>query len=439
MKSEITTKLPKSLVNEFVEKIDLSRGSHKQITVECEFQVSLKCRKTWVAEYREIYRTMEKNNGKVICLYCSRTMKYSGRNNPNCKYENLDDNIFDEIDTEDKAYLLGWIASDGSLNENNAINISLHKDDESVLHVINDIVSGGELPIKDIKGKPLKSIAICSKKISDRVCELLNIKKEKKDKIVNFPELKNDELKWAFIRGLFDGDGWIKDIGSCRSPKCGIASTSENMKNGICNFYKTLCYRHLGGVEWWSINALDFLGKIYDDCGDGLYLPRKRLSYWDWSSWIPALMDKGTLGKCPLFKWYKSDVLAVPPYKKRVSDSGWDLTIIRKVRESGLMTLYGTGIKITPDYGWYFDVVPRSNIIDTGYMLANSIGVIDRSYTGEILVGLIKLDNSKLDLQLPIRIVQIIPRPIIHAEFISVDTLDNTERGESGFGSTGNN
>ena len=70
-------------------------------------------------------------------------------------------------------------------------------------------------------------------------------------------------------------------------------------------------------------------------------------------------------------------------------------------------------------------------------MLANSVGVIDRAYTGEILVPLIKLDPNAPDLALPARIVQIIPRPIIAAEIVEVDDFDTTLRGDGGFGSTG--
>lgn len=428
---KISAKIPQTRANELPL---LPISSHKLVYVECEFQVSDKCKKSWQAEYRQVCRTMERNNGKVICLYCSRTIKYTGRNNPNCQCKKLNDNILDVIDSEEKAYLLGWIASDGHVSKNNCINIAVNEKDAYILDVLNDIVSGGELPISD-KETNMKQLSICSKTMQERACALLHIQAGDKSQIVDFPNLDTDDLRWAFIRGLFDGDGGINDIGTTRTPKCKIASSSTNMKKAISEFCKIPCHISDNGVEWWSLNALDFLGKLYIDCHN-LCLSRKELLYWEWSSWIPALMEKDTLGKLPLFRWYKSNHDAVPPYKKRSSDSGWDLTLIREIRKSGLMTFYGTGIKITPDYGWYFELVPRSNIIDTGYLMANSVGVIDRSYTGEIMVGLVKVDASKPDLQLPSRIVQIIPRPIIHAEFIQVDSLEDTNRGIGGFGST---
>jgi deoxyuridine 5'-triphosphate nucleotidohydrolase len=436
MKPTISSKLPDSPVSHYLEQVDLPKCSHKKLMTECMFQISPKCRKIWAAEYREVYRTMERNEGKMICLYCSRAKKFSGRNNPNCQYKNVKDDVFKDICTEDQAYLLGWIASDGTVSVNNEINIAINQKDEYILHVLNDIVADGELPIKD-KDIDLKYISICSKEITDDVCELLKIDKGNKSKIVGFPDLKNDELKWAFLRGLFDGDGTITDCRISNNPKCKIASSSDNMKNGISTFYDVPCYKNNEGIEWWSLNTIDFLGRLYDKCSPELCLSRKRLLYFDWCSWVPALMEKDTFGKLPLFKWYKTSQDAVAPYKKRSSDSGWDLTLVRKIRENGPMSLYGTGIKVAPDYGWYFDLVPRSNIIDSGYILANSVGVIDRSYRGEIMVGLIKIDPTKPDLELPSRIVQIIPRPIIHAEFIEVDTLDITDRNKGGFGSTG--
>ena len=99
--------------------------------------------------------------------------------------------------------------------------------------------------------------------------------------------------------------------------------------------------------------------------------------------------------------------------------------------------LYDTGIKVQPAFGWYFDLVPRSSISKTGYMLANSIGVIDRTYVGPVLVPLRKVDPHAPDLELPARLVQIIPRPIVHIQWEEVEALDETARGAGGFGSTG--
>lgn len=80
------------------------------------------------------------------------------------------------------------------------------------------------------------------------------------------------------------------------------------------------------------------------------------------------------------------------PSKEHISDSGYDLTLLYEKKRFGKTILFGTGVIVEPPFGWYFDVVPRSSIIKQGYILANSVGVIDRSYRGEIFVPLIKID-----------------------------------------------
>jgi deoxyuridine 5'-triphosphate nucleotidohydrolase len=150
----------------------------------------------------------------------------------------------------------------------------------------------------------------------------------------------------------------------------------------------------------------------------------------------------------PDFEYVKLQTDAVPPSKSRSSDSGFDLTAIRIVKEvrnielnsdipAGKVVLYGTGIAVAPPHGWYFDLVPRSSVIKTGYLLANNVGVIDQAYRGEIMIALYKYDPSAPDLELPCRIAQIIPRPIMHMEAVEVKELISTERGEGGFGSSG--
>tara|TARA_Y100000816_G_scaffold291680_1_gene283857 strand:- start:951 stop:1613 length:663 start_codon:yes stop_codon:yes gene_type:complete len=127
---------------------------------------------------------------------------------------------------------------------------------------------------------------------------------------------------------------------------------------------------------------------------------------------------------------------AVLPSKASPSDSGYDLTLVDTHKQVGKVTLYNTGVKVQPPYGVYFDLVPRSSIIKSGYMLANSVGIIDQGYTGEILVPLIKVDPDAPDLQLPNKIAQLIPRNWMHTNVIKVDSLEVTTRNEGGFGST---
>ena len=137
------------------------------------------------------------------------------------------------------------------------------------------------------------------------------------------------------------------------------------------------------------------------------------------------------------FEYKLQHDLAIPPYKARPSDSGYDLWLIEKDKTIGNITLYNTGVIVTPPSGYYFDMVPRSSIIKHGYMLANSVGVIDQGYTGEIKVPLIKMNPDAPELELPCKLVQLIPRKWYPFEPVCVNEVLRTNRNEGGFGSTG--
>lgn len=128
---------------------------------------------------------------------------------------------------------------------------------------------------------------------------------------------------------------------------------------------------------------------------------------------------------------------AVPPRRSHPTDTGFDLVLLDVVKDApGGVTFYGTGVCVTPPTGFYFDLVPRSSISKTGYALANSIGIIDMDYTGEVIVPLRKVDEAAPDLELPCRLVQLVPRQWHDMRPVIVDRLDTTPRGAGSFGST---
>ena len=105
----------------------------------------------------------------------------------------------------------------------------------------------------------------------------------------------------------------------------------------------------------------------------------------------------------------------------------------------GERALIPTGIAISPERG---DVVAilaaRSGLaIKKGIRLSNGIGVIDSDYRGEICVGLHNTASEPFVVNRGDRIAQMMFMPVYAAEFIAVESLDETERGAGGFGSTG--
>ena len=85
-------------------------------------------------------------------------------------------------------------------------------------------------------------------------------------------------------------------------------------------------------------------------------------------------------------------------------------------------------------------VFARSGLaIKHGISLSNSVGVIDSDYRGEICVGIINTSRENYTVNPGERIAQLVLTPVIPAEPVEVESLDETERGTGGFGSTGRN
>jgi dUTP pyrophosphatase len=138
------------------------------------------------------------------------------------------------------------------------------------------------------------------------------------------------------------------------------------------------------------------------------------------------------------FNYKKTDPNAIAPSKAHPTDSGFDLHLIKKVKDLTCnVTLYDTGISVEPPPGYYFELVGRSSISKSGYMLANNVGIIDESYRGSIMVALIKVDPDAAPLEFPCRLVQLIPRELVLMNPHEISELTETERGAGGFGSSG--
>ena len=106
---------------------------------------------------------------------------------------------------------------------------------------------------------------------------------------------------------------------------------------------------------------------------------------------------------------------------------------------AGERHLVPTGIAIAlPSAEYVALVFARSGLgIKKGVCLSNGVGVIDSDYRGEIGVGLVNLGDTPHTVQPGDRIAQLMVVPVVQPTLTVVDTLDETERGAGGFGSTG--
>lgn len=140
---------------------------------------------------------------------------------------------------------------------------------------------------------------------------------------------------------------------------------------------------------------------------------------------------------CPTLDVKRTDPDAVIPTRAYSLDIGYDLTAIRfKKSYTERTSLWDTGLQIRPPIGYYVEIVPRSSLSKTGYVLANSVGTVDPQYRGNLYIALTKVDDSAPDLEAPFTKVQLVLRKANFYNVTEVATLDDTDRGDGGFGST---
>lgn len=249
------------------------------------------------------------------------------------------------------------------------------------------------------------------------------------------------ENKIEFVRGFFDSNGRV--IKSLVSPRCILNSGDALFCKAVKELILVPCVETENGIEYVGINVIEFLHMLYKDVKFSLTFNQNQncnayrsLLY----CWEPQWAPKGQHGYCGqgmVFKYTKTLDEAIAPQKAHVTDTGYDLCLIKKVKEENGMIMYDTGIAVQPPLGYYFEVVGRSSISKTGYIVANSIGIIDASYTGSLKVALIKVNKDAPELELPARLVQLLPRQLVHLDAVEVQDLSGTQRADGGFGSSG--
>lgn len=132
--------------------------------------------------------------------------------------------------------------------------------------------------------------------------------------------------------------------------------------------------------------------------------------------------------------------LAQAPVYAHSGDAGADLVCVEAVSlKPGERRLVPTGLAIALPDGYVGLVHPRSGLANKhGIGIVNTPGTVDAGYRGELKVCLINLDPTEV-VELPAgsRIAQLVIQEVIRADFKQVESLSETDRNASGFGSTG--
>ena len=129
---------------------------------------------------------------------------------------------------------------------------------------------------------------------------------------------------------------------------------------------------------------------------------------------------------------------AVTPKYAKPGDAAMDLTATSK-KDEGKNVVYGTGLAIEIPEGYVGLLFPRSSLTNYDLSLGNHVGVLDSGFRGEITFKFKRTDLKTFTKEYNEgdRIGQLIIIPYPQISFVEVEELSNSERGNSGYGSSG--
>lgn len=130
-----------------------------------------------------------------------------------------------------------------------------------------------------------------------------------------------------------------------------------------------------------------------------------------------------------------SERAVVPQYAKD-GDAGLDLTATSRRTDALGFTEYGTDLAVQIPKGFVGLIFPRSSISKKNMQLTNSVGVLDSGFRGEIKFRFKPSTSGRDIYEVGERVGQLIILPYPQIEFNEVSELDETDRGEGGFGSS---
>ncbi|MFA5070794.1 MAG: dUTP diphosphatase [Candidatus Pacearchaeota archaeon] len=130
----------------------------------------------------------------------------------------------------------------------------------------------------------------------------------------------------------------------------------------------------------------------------------------------------------------KLNAEAIIPKYAHIGDAGMDVYATSK-KETDKFVEYGTGLSFEVPQNYVMLIFPRSSVTNKDLMLKNSVGVLDSTYRGELILRFEKFGEDNYKIGERVGQIMIVPYPEI--EFLEVNELSETTRGDGGFGSTG--
>lgn len=307
-------------------------------------------------------------------------------------------------------YLTGWLST---FRKGTNFNITTNLKNISTIQLIKEeVLQNVDMSIRN----KVVSLKFFSKKLSE----------DCKQNITYALSLKDSNFKKFFFMGVLESlcsilnnntvlfDKKLEFVGSILN-ELKVPYHSNFNKNNSLDFLV---------ID--SSNIMDFLGNLYNEepySESNLYCLYDSL--------------KKKYYNCVDVEY--SDVSDQISNKSHYTDAGIDITgiSIDKKLDNGVIML-NTGIQLNIPTGYWGMLAPRSSIAKSGFMIANSFGVIDSSYRGELKIAITPINRDEhAEPILPFKCAQLILIPQIMINFKNVDVIHkDTKRGEGGYGST---
>ena len=224
-----------------------------------------------------------------------RTRAEQNRITNQSRGKKVNHNYFDNIDTCQKAWLLGFLAADGSVaSKRNSIKIGLSSVDREILEKIKEEIQSERdiLDYESNQGFQISELVWSSENQKKKLSQY-DIVPNKTYKGIHLPEFKIAALQFAYILGYYDGDGCFRNDGTrCRIEICSydpnilqdfancikikLSIDKEVHKDRSRKNYYTLTYSTKDAIQ-----ILDYMYKIMNE-NNGFYLQRKYNKYNQW-------------------------------------------------------------------------------------------------------------------------------------------------------------
>ena len=201
-----------------------------------------------------------------------------------CNKKSINSNYFDEIDSEEKAYWLGFLIADGYISDDNKVELCL-KDKDHIEKFKKSLNLGNKISIKKVKQYTAYRISFKDNHIGERLKNLGCI--PRKTFKLSLPIL-NDVFMRHFIRGYFDGDGCICMQDSLNKTQISFTCGCENFLIQLCEYlnsklnFSTDLYVRQSHTAYEirlfnNINKKELLNYLYKN--SSIYLDRKYKLY----------------------------------------------------------------------------------------------------------------------------------------------------------------